>query len=152
MRMLALLPFLLPQPGVLVPGTSLGGLRLGATPAQVERTWGRFHGTCRGCAHRTWYFTYQRFDRHGAGVEFRHGRVAAIFTLWQPTGWRTSRGLALGAPSAQVSTLYGALPNVRCGTYTALTQVRRRSVTAFYLVGDTVWGFGLMRPQVPVCR
>src|ERR671932_1991688 len=110
MRTLALVALFLPQHGILVPGKSLGGVRLGASPAQVERAWGRFHGTCRSCAHRTWYFTYRRFDRKGAGVEFRNGRAAAIFTLWKPPGWRTSRGLTLGEPTARMTALYGALP------------------------------------------
>src|SRR5919199_6053831 len=131
MRALALVTLLLPQAGVLVPGKSLGGVRLGETPAQVERAWGRFHGTCRGCAHKTWYFTYARFDRHGAGVEFRNGRVAAVFTLWQPTGWRTSNGLTLGAAATEITRLYGALGETRCKTYTVYTQSRRTSVTAF---------------------
>jgi hypothetical protein len=152
MRTLALVTLLLPQPGVLVPGKSLGGIRLGATPAQVERAWGRLHGTCRGCSRRTWYFTYARFDRHGAAVEFRKGRVAALWTLWQPSGWRTSSGLALGTPASQITTVYGTLTDVRCGEYHAFTQVRRRAVTAFYVVGETLWGFGLMRRQVPACR
>ena len=30
-----------PAAGVVVPGSSLGGLWLGATKAQVERAWGR---------------------------------------------------------------------------------------------------------------
>src|SRR5919202_1295644 len=107
MRMLALVTLLL-------PGKSLGGVAVGATPAQVERAWGRFHGTCRGCAHRTWFFTYARFDRHGAAVEFRRGRVAALYTLWQPAGWRTSNGLTLGSPASQISTYYAALTSVRC--------------------------------------
>src|SRR5919199_2552529 len=113
MRALALVALLLPQPGVLVPGKSLGGVRLGATPAQVEHTWGRFHGTCRGCDRPTWYFTYARFDRHGAAVEFRHGRADAVWTLWQPAGWRTSRGLALGSAASQIAAFYGALPKLR---------------------------------------
>jgi hypothetical protein len=152
MRTLALVALLLPQPGVLAPGKSLGGVRLGATPAQVERAWGRFHGTCRGCARPTWYFTYARFDRHGASVEFQGRRVVAVYTLWQPSGWRTSRGLALGATASQISATYGALPRLRCRTYLAYTQTRRQSVTAFYVVSDTLWGFGLMRPRVPACR
>jgi hypothetical protein len=152
MRTFALAALLLPQPGILVPGKSLGGIRLGETRPQVERAWGRFHGTCRGCARTTWYFTYARFDRHGAAVEFRNGRVAAVWTLWQPAGWRTSKGLVLGSAAAQITTFYGTLPKFRCRTYDVYTQTRGRTVTAFYVVGDVLWGFGLMRRQVPVCR
>ena len=152
MRLLAIVAALLPQQGVLVPGKSLAGVRLGATPAQVTKAWGRVHGTCRGCAHTTWYFTYAQFDRHGVGVEFRRGRAVALFTLWQPTGWRTSNGLTLGAAAGEVTRLYGALGRTRCKSYTAFTQSRRADVTAFYVSAETLWGFALMRPQVPVCR
>jgi hypothetical protein len=152
MRTLALVALLLPQPGILVPGKSLGGIRLGASRSQVEQAWGRFHGSCRGCARPTWYFTYARFDRHGAAVEFRNGRVDAVWTLWQPSGWRTSKGLVLGSAASQITTSYGALPRRRCRTYDAYTQTRGRTLTAFYVVSDVLWGFGLMRPQAPVCR
>ncbi len=152
MRLLALAAVLLPQHGVLAPGKSLGGIRLGATPTQVERTWGRFHGTCRSCTQRTWYFTYRRFDQRGAGVEFRNGRVDAVFTLWQPRGWRTTRDLRLGDASARVTELYGALPQSQCTGYVAYTLVRRNVATDFYVVGDSVWGFGLRRTTAAVCR
>src|ERR671932_621036 len=115
MRMLALVTLLL-------PGKSLGGVAVGATAAQVERAWGHFHGTCRGCAHRTWYFTYARFDRHGAAVEFRGGRVAAVYTLWQPTGWRTDKGLTLGSAASEIASYYGTLPKRSCRTYDVCTQ------------------------------
>jgi hypothetical protein len=152
MGALALVALLLPQAGVLIPGKSLGGVRLGETPAQVERTWGRFHGTCHGCAHKTWYFTYARFDRHGAGVEFRNGRVVAVFTLWQPTGWRSSRGLLLGDASARVTEIYGALPQTRCTRHTAYTLARGNVATDFDVVSDGVWAFALRRSGVSACR
>ena len=73
-----------PPAGVLVPGQSLGGLRLGMTPHQVTAAWGTTHGRCRSCMNTTWYFNYAPFTPQGAGVEFREGHVAAIFTLWAP--------------------------------------------------------------------
>src|SRR5437762_2230906 len=87
-----------PLHGVLVSGASLGGLRLGESPAAVRSRWGSFYGVCTGCRVQTWYFTYHKLAPQGAAVEFRRGVVDAIFTLWQPAGWRSATGLVLGAP------------------------------------------------------
>ena len=80
-----------PGAGVLVPGRSLGGIELGATKAEVERRWGRAYGVCRGCARETWYFNYYAFQPRGTGVEWRNGRAVALFTIYQPLGWRTPK-------------------------------------------------------------
>jgi hypothetical protein len=142
----------LPQQGVLVPGTSFGGLRLGATADGVRAAWGPHFGRCRSCARPTWYFTYRRFEPEGAGVVFRGGRVTAFFTTWSPAGWRTNRGLTIGDPAIRVTALYGALPRVECGSYSALVLRRGGTDTQFYLYQDKVWGFGLSRAGAPPCR
>lgn len=142
----------LPQAGVAVPGESLGGLRLGATAAQVEAAWGTSHGVCRSCRRTTWYFTYRPFEPQGAGVELRRGRVAAVFSLWQPPGWRTPEGLRLGDDVSRVTALYGPLPRVRCAGYEAFTLRRGRTLTAFYVLRDEVWAFGLARAGAGACR
>ena len=141
-----------PTAGVLVPGRSLGGIELGATAAEVERGWGRAYGVCRGCAVRTWYFNYFAFQPRGAGVELRRGRVAAVFTLYQPPGWRTTRGLVLGDSVARVTSVYGALVRRECGGYAALVLPGRGATTAFYVLDDRLWAFGLLRPGLPLCR
>jgi hypothetical protein len=141
-----------PKAGLLVPGKSLGGLKLGATQAQVRAAWGTGFGRCRGCSHPTWYFNYAPFSPKGAGVEFRRGRAAAIFTLWSPPGWRTPKGLRMGDEEARITALYGALTRSECGTYSALLLQQPAGVTAFYVAGGRLWGFGLLRPQVPECR
>jgi hypothetical protein len=141
-----------PPAGVLVPGRSLGGLRLGMPAAQVEAAWGRAYGVCRSCAERTWYFNQYAFRPEGAAVVLRGGRVAAIYTIYGPRAWRTSRGLAIGDHVSLVAARHGALRRVRCDGYTALTLVRGRVVTAIYILRDEVWGFGLLRDDVPVCR
>jgi hypothetical protein len=142
----------LPEPGTLVPGESLGGLRLGATSARVTAAWGPSHGVCRSCRRTTWYFTYRAFEPQGAGVELRRGRVSALFTLWQPPGWRTPQGLRLGDDASRVTALYGPLPRVRCAGYDALTLRRGRTLTAFYVLRDELWGFGLARAGARPCR
>jgi hypothetical protein len=141
-----------PQAGVLVPGRSLGGLHLGMTAAQVRAAWGPRFGACRGCANPTWYYTYKPFLPQGAGIEFRNGRAAAIFTLWSPTGWRTTRSLAIGDPEARVTQLYGTLPRIRCGSYAALVESKAGTRTAFAIVDGKVWGFAISLAAVPACR
>ncbi|MEX0673811.1 MAG: hypothetical protein WD067_03495 [Gaiellaceae bacterium] len=142
----------LPEAGTLVPGESLGGLRLGATPARVSAAWGPTHGVCRSCRQTTWYFTYRPFEPQSVGVELRRGRVSALFTLWQPAGWRTPGGLRLGDDVSRVTALYGPLPRVRCAGYDALTLRRGRTLTAFYVLRDELWGFGLARAGARPCR
>jgi len=142
----------LPNAGVVVPGESFAGLRLGATPAQVRAAWGSRFGRCRGCSTPTWYFTYKGFQPQGAGVAFVHGQVSSLFTLWAPPGWRTNRGLTIGQPEASVTSLYGSLPRTDCGTYAALVLRRGGVDTQFYVYQGTVWGFGLSRAGARPCH
>jgi hypothetical protein len=142
----------LPRPGVLVPGRSLGGIRLGETATRVERALGRVHGVCRGCPRTTWYFTYRRFDAHGLAVEFARGRVSAVYTVWQPAGWHASPGLSLGAKSYQVTAVTGPLLSLACAGYTVLVQDSGTARTAYYLLDDRLWGFGLLRRGADPCR
>jgi hypothetical protein len=140
-----------PDGGVVVPSRSFDGLRLGASTAAVEARWGRRHGRCRGCRRTTWYFNAP-FKPQGVGVELRRGRAVGYFTVWKPPGWRTDKGLRLGDPVPRVTEVYGPLPRLECGTYYALTLETARTLTAFYVVDGKLWGFGLMRPDVPACR
>lgn len=141
-----------PRHGVLVPGKSLGGLRLGATPKQVKAAWGSSYGRCRDCFRTTWYFTYRPYKPKGAAVQFRSRRVEAIFTLWAPRGWRTTRGLYIGDNVSHVTSLYGNLARTDCTGYYALVLPSRGGVSAFYIVNEKVFGFGLVNFTVPVCR
>jgi hypothetical protein len=138
----------LPRFGVLVPGRSLAGVRLGDTAASVKGRLGRFYGTCRACSVPTLYFTYKPFTQQGLAVELRGGRVAAVYTLWEPPLWRTSSGLRLGAPERTVPVLRA----VACSGYNAFVATSRRVQTAYYVVDGKLWGFGLLRPGLSVCR
>jgi hypothetical protein len=142
----------LPRAGTLVPGRSLGGVRLGESAAQVERTLGDSYGLCRGCPHRTWYFTYRRFEAHGLAVELTRGRVSAVYTVWQPAGWHGPKGLRLGAYAAQVTAATGPLLSLDCAGYTVLAQDSGATRTAYYLVNQRLWGFGLLRRGANPCR
>ena len=142
----------LPRTGALVPGISLGGVRLGEPAAQVRATLGSFYGVCRGCAQTTWYFTYGAFDQHGLGIELTQGRVSAVYTLWQPAGWHAPKGLRLGAVEAQVSRLAGVLLPVSCGAYQTLVHDDAAARSVYYLSGGSLWGFGLVPAGASPCR
>jgi hypothetical protein len=141
-----------PGAGVLVPDRSLGGIALGTTKAAVESRWGRAYGVCGGCARETWYFNYYAFQPRGAGVEWQDGRAAGVFTIYQPLGWRTQKGLELGDPVQRLTALYGPLPRVDCNGYSAYAIRGRRVTTAFYVLGDRLWAFGISRPGLALCR
>ena len=141
-----------PLIGLVVPGTSFGGLKLGMTSAQVLAKWGRDHGVCRGCKRRTWYFTYHHFQPEGAAVELTHGRVSALWTLWQPTGWRTSADLHIGDAETAITDAYGPLIRANCLGYYVLSLPKGRTVTRFLVVDGKVWGFELEARSAPPCR
>jgi len=142
----------IPKEGVVVPGVRLGGIRLGASDTQVKRAWGADFGLCTSCDLPTWYFNYTDFQPQGAGVTFRKHRVVALFTLWSPPNWRTSKGLKIGDEAPRISELYGGLKLVGCGFYSAYKIPGRNATTAIYVLDGKVWGFGISRPGVRLCR
>lgn len=133
-----------PAGDVFAPGKSLGGVELGATGAQVEAAWGKRHGVCRECPERTWYFNERPFEPQGTGVVFERGRVVHAFTLWQPAGWETPEGLALGTPAGEIGATYGELDERACDGYSALVREDGAAQSVFYAYEDEVWGFGLV--------
>jgi hypothetical protein len=140
-----------PERGLFVPGESLGGVRIGMTKAAVAEAWGARHGVCRSCPHETWYFNYEPFLPEGVGVVFERGRVTYAFTVWQPDGWRTSEGLRLGEPAADIARTYGPLDRRRCVRYDALVEPGLRAQTVYYVFENEVWGFGLTVPDASPC-
>jgi hypothetical protein len=145
-------PAAVPSSGVLAPGKSLGGIRLGDTKAAVTARWGARHRRCTVCRAETWLFTVRPGTHAGAAVSFRGGRATAIFTLGVPRGWRTSQGLRLGDPAVRIQDLYGRLPYTGCVGYGAVSIRRARVVSSFYTYGESVYGFALTRPSEPVCQ
>jgi hypothetical protein len=140
-----------PAKGVLVPGTSLAGVRLGDTEASVDQRFGPTRRRCSSCAGVVW--TYPRADGTPAlAVAFRIGRVTAVSTLGGQIGWRTPEGLIVGQGIDRVKEVYGDLVWKLCVGYSALTMRRGSAVTTIYTTGDVVYGFGLSRPSEPVCR
>jgi len=142
----------LPHDGALVPGHSLGGVRLGETAADVRTQLGSFYGACDGCAKSTWYFTYHQFTHAGLAVELVAGRVSAVYTVWRPHGWRTRAGLQLGAVEGQVTKLAAPVTPLQCPGYTALVHDADGVRTVYYIVDGHLWGFGLMHTSASPCR
>jgi len=142
----------LPKEGALVPGRSLGGVRLGEPPAAVRASLGAFYGVCRICAHRTWYFTYRPFDKRGLAVEFTRGRVSGVYTLWRPAGWHGPKQLSFGTTPIVLHKLLGNLHTVVCSGYEALVRDSGHARTTYYLFDGRLWGFGLFRRGALPCR
>lgn len=142
----------LPRAGVLVPGQSLGGIRLEESQSAVRAALGTFYGTCSGCPRRTWYFTYAPFDKHGLAVEFTGGKVSGLYTLWRPAGWHAPHKLHLGSSALVVHRATGASHTVVCRGYEALVRDSAHASTAYYLVKGRLWGFGLFRRGASPCR
>lgn len=142
----------LPREGVLVPGRSLGGVRLGESPRAVRTALGTFFGRCRDCARTTWYFTYRPFDRHGLAVEFAHGRVSGVYTLWRPAGWHAPHRLGFGSSVLAVHRVARASRTVVCRGYEALVGDSAHARTAYYLDAGKLWGFGLFHRGSSPCR
>ncbi|MFL5917039.1 MAG: hypothetical protein ACJ752_15575 [Gaiellaceae bacterium] len=142
----------LPKAGALVPGRSLGGIRLGESARAVRASLGRSYGTCRGCPRSTWYFTYRPFTQPGLAVEFDRGRVSAVYTLWSPRGWHGPGGLRFGTTPLTVHNRVGTLRTVGCDGYTALVRDTFQARTAYLLYAGRLWGFGLFRRSADPCR
>ena len=142
----------LPKAGKLVPGRSLGGIRLGESPQAVRSALGTFYGVCGSCTRRTWYFTYRPFDRHGLAVEFTGGRTSAVYTLWRPSGWSAPPGLRFGASPLAVHRLGHTTRTVACHGYEALVRDSPHASTAYYVFEGALWGFGLFRRGANPCR
>jgi hypothetical protein len=142
----------LPKAGALVPGRSLGGIRLGESPRAVRHAFGTFYGACRSCERRTWYFTYHAFAKQGLAVEFARNRVSGLYTLWQPTGWHSRHKLGFGSTPLTVHALAGATQTVVCRGYEALVQDTAHARPVYYLYNGRLWGFGLFRRGVDPCR
>jgi hypothetical protein len=143
----------LPKLGVLAPGQSLAGARLGDTTGAVRTRWGAGYKVCTVCPALTWLYMYPDRFPTGVAVTFRNGRASAIFTLGSPIGWKTTKGLRVGAPVEAIDELYGtAMHWSRCIGYGALSSRKGSVVTSIYTHGESVYGFALTRPSEPVCQ
>ena len=142
----------LPARGVLAPGKSLGGVRLGDTQAAVQRAaGGRLHGSARVCALPTWLYTYR-----GGGAAGRRGLVPeraasrpSSRSACRAAGARPE-GLALGDPrrrGARAST--APCPGAAASATARSASAGRASSRSIYTYGESVYGFALTRPSEP---
>jgi hypothetical protein len=138
-----------PVKGVLVPGQSLGGIRLGDTGGKVLALWGRNFSMLPGQP-MTWLYMSPTGDPYGAGVSFREGKVTAIFTLGGITGWRRSDGLRVGQIFSKFNDPNGR--TTACVGYGAISSHAADAVTSILMQGQSVYGFALTRPSEPVCH
>jgi len=58
----------------------------------------------------------------------------------------------MGDPASRIASVYGPLTRLDCGTYTAYQLPRSRTLTVLYVYCEKVWGFGLTRRSLSVCR
>jgi len=142
----------LPAHGVLTPGVSLAGVRIGDPVAKVKRLWGSNYKVCPDCTAPTWFYFYTRGEPLGAAVRFKSGHVVAAFTLGAPTGWHTAEGLLVGEQIDKVVDLYGSLGWHVCIGYGAMTMRKGNTVTSIYTTGQAVYGFAITAPAEPVCQ
>jgi hypothetical protein len=143
----------LPVRGVLVSGLSLGGVSLGDSPADVRATWGSEFTACTTCATTTWFFFYAT-KTVGAAVTFdRTDHVVAVFTLGSPFGWRTEKGLPVGAEIHSLTAMYPTteMAYKACTGYSAVSARKGSTVTSIYTQAENVYGFALTAPGQPVC-
>lgn len=141
---------MLPSQGVLVPHRSLAGVRLGETPAAVRAHVGRADSLCKACDEPTWFYFSRSGDRTGLGVTFRHDRVAAVFTLGSPPGWRSTDGLRIGRLTLPFPRRYPKV--VACYGFVAHSVRRPTAVTSVFTIDQYVSGFALTVPSESVCR
>ena len=78
--------------------------------------------------------------------------MSAVYTLWQPPGWRGPKGLVLGDPGQSVDARLGPLLPIACTGYTALVHDQPQARTAYYVENSRLWGFGLLRAKANPCR
>jgi hypothetical protein len=143
----------LPRRGVLVNGRSLAGVRLGDTPAQVRALWGHNFTRCHGCKPQMWFYFLPTGDPVGAGVEFRGGRVVAVFTLGGPTGWHTETGLKVGQMLNPFNDPNDPSKWKSCAGFSAKSApTTGNAVTSILTQGQSVYGFALTRPSISPCQ
>ena len=141
-----------PVRGIVVPGVSFAGLKLGQTEQQVAALWGKNYTLCTFCADATWLYVYPGGEPLGAGVRFKQNKVIAVFSLGSPAGWRTDKGLFMGDPISNVYSYFGTTGTTRCIGFDALTVRLGNSVTAFYSAAGVIYGFAIVAQSLSVCQ
>jgi hypothetical protein len=141
-----------PVRGIVVPGVSFAGLKLGQTEQQVAALWGKNYTVCTYCKDPTWLYVYPGGEPLGAGVRFQKNKIVAVFSLGSPAGWRTDKGLFMGDPISNVYNYFGTTGTTRCIGFDALTVRLGNSTTAFYSAAGVIYGFAIVAGNLSVCQ
>ena len=142
----------LPTRGLVIPGVSFAGVKIGDTEQRVRAVWGSKYVTCKYCTDTTWLYEYQFGEPLGAAARFEKNKVVAVFSLGSPAGWRTDKGLEMGDPIATVYQYYKRTGTTRCVGFDAVTARTGHVTTAFYSSAGVIYGFAIVIPRMTVCQ
>jgi hypothetical protein len=142
----------LPTQGLVIPGASFAGVRIGDSMQRVRMVWGTDYQLCKYCVDPTWLYEYRGAEPLGAAVRFERGKVVAAFSLGSPAGWRTKDGLDMGDPIGNVYQRYNSTGTTRCIGFDAVTVRTGKVVTAFYSAAGVIYGFAMVIPSMTVCQ
>lgn len=152
----------LPTRGVLVPGVSLAGVKIGMSQTQVKRVLGNNIHACTSdvsllCKEPTWLFEYTRGEPLGIAVKFHtvkggQPKVSAIFTLGAIAGWKTKEGLKIGDPISNIYNFYAAPIDTLCVGFEAFSAKQGTVTTSFYTADGIVYGFALTTAPEKICQ
>jgi hypothetical protein len=129
---------------VVVPGKSMGGVKLGDTFSTVRRVYGKqYFPAPNGPNYREILFRVPDLI-----VRLRSEKVVALIS--SADNLRTNEGLAVGQPIGRIKALYGTLPTVHCDV--AVLHVIRGATSATYIgtYGGKVAGIDIaLRSEAP---
>lgn len=106
-----------PKTTLIVPGTSIAGVKIGMSQTQVFHAWGRTSCTLGLC---TWLGPRNQLRAERATVSFVKGKVIQVdinaatsgtnekFTPGQLSKWKTGKNIGLGSTRAAVKRAYPA--------------------------------------------
>ena len=151
----------LPTVGVLVPGVSLAGIKLGMTEKQVAAILGKNPVLCTFsisnlCKEPVYLYEYTHGEPLGVGVKFHsfagNEKVDAVFMLGTIAGWHTKEGLKIGDPVSNIYNFYSTPINTNCIGFAALSAKSGSITTSFYTADGIVSGFALTEPPEAICQ
>ena len=147
----------LPTRGVLKPGVSLAGVKIGDTMTRVKTVLGANFTLCtvatsKLCTEPVWLFEYNRGEPLGVATKFHNGKVSAVFTLGVIEGWKTAEGLKMGDPVSNIYSFYNTPIYTKCIGFEALSMKKGTVTTSIYTASGVVYGFALTAPKEAICQ